>query len=69
LLVVVEQLIVQLPEKERTVVRGHYIEGVQFDELAGRLSLTKGRVSQLHAQAILRLRGWLDGAPKVDRKL
>jgi RNA polymerase sigma factor FliA len=65
----IRHLIAQLPDKERAVVQGHYLDDKQFDALAQQLALTKGRISQLHAQAVLRLRGWLDGGPKLDRKL
>jgi len=45
-----------LPAQERTVVRSHYLQGVPFDEVAGMLHLTKGRISQIHKQALLHLR-------------
>jgi RNA polymerase sigma factor FliA len=45
-----------LPTQERTVVRSHYLQGVPFDEIAGMLHLTKGRISQVHKQALLHLR-------------
>jgi RNA polymerase sigma factor for flagellar operon FliA len=45
-----------LPPQERTVVRSHYLQDMQFDEIAAMLQLTKGRISQIHKQALLRLR-------------
>lgn len=45
-----------LPQHERTVIRSHYLQGVPFDEVAVTLQLTKGRVSQIHKQALLHLR-------------
>jgi RNA polymerase sigma factor FliA len=45
-----------LPEREREVIRSHYFQQQAFTEIAQRLALTKGRVSQLHSQAIARLR-------------
>lgn len=45
-----------LPEKERMVLDGHYRKGLQFQEVATLLQVTKGRVSQLHGQALQRLR-------------
>lgn len=45
-----------LPERDRTVVRLHYLEGVPFEQIARLLGLSKGRVSQLHKQALGLLR-------------
>lgn len=50
------QLVEQLPEQERVVVRSHYLQEMRFDEIAQMLHLTKGRISQIHKQALLRLR-------------
>jgi RNA polymerase sigma factor FliA len=65
----VKHLLTRLPEKERVVIHGHYVEGVDFEVVAARLGLTKGRVSQLHTRALLRIREWLSGKPKLDEKL
>jgi RNA polymerase sigma factor for flagellar operon FliA len=65
----VEKLMARLPENERLVIRGHYIEHLEFQRLAQRMSITKGRVSQIHARALLRLRGWLEERPSLDCKL
>jgi RNA polymerase sigma factor for flagellar operon FliA len=45
-----------LPAQERTVVRGHYLQAQPFDDIAAMLHLTKGRISQIHKQALLHLR-------------
>ena len=45
-----------LPEHERTVVRSHYLQDLPFERIAATLQLTKGRISQLHRQALVRLR-------------
>ncbi|MBC5785110.1 sigma-70 family RNA polymerase sigma factor [Ramlibacter sp. USB13] len=45
-----------LPAQEKTVVRSHYLQGIPFDRVAESLSLTKGRISQIHKQALLHLR-------------
>ncbi len=47
----------RLPERERWVIREHYEHGVRFAQIAAILGITRGRVSQLHASAIGRLRG------------
>jgi RNA polymerase sigma factor for flagellar operon FliA len=45
-----------LAPQERTVVRNHYLQEMPFDEIAASLRLTKGRISQIHKQALLHLR-------------
>ena len=44
-----------LPERERQILDYHYRQGVKFQEIARLMGLTKGRISQLHAQALKRL--------------
>jgi len=46
----------ELPEREQFVVRRHYVDGVSFAELALSLRLTRGRISQIHARALRRIR-------------
>jgi RNA polymerase sigma factor FliA len=48
-----------LPAQERTVIRSHYLQEVPFEEIAATLQLTRGRISQVHRRALLRLRGVL----------
>jgi RNA polymerase sigma factor for flagellar operon FliA len=48
-----------LSPQEQAVVKGHYFHQRQFVELAEQLSLTKGRISQIHRQAVERLRAAL----------
>lgn len=45
-----------LAPQERTVIRNHYLQEMPFDEIAASLRLTKGRISQIHKQALLHLR-------------
>jgi len=54
-----EPLLKQLPEKEQQVLALHYSEHLSYREIAFVMDLTAGRISQLHSQAMLRLRGWL----------
>jgi RNA polymerase sigma factor for flagellar operon FliA len=46
----------KLPEKERLIITLHYMNHVPFHEIAAQMGVTKGRVSQLHHQALGRLR-------------
>lgn len=48
--------IARLPDREGVILRQHYENGVSFTHIAQLLGLTKGRVSQLHASGIARLR-------------
>ena len=45
-----------LPEREATVLRQHYLNGVRFAHIAELLGLSRGRVSQLHGAGIDRIR-------------
>ena len=46
----------QLSERERAVVVMHYYHQLAFVDVAKRLGVTKGRISQLHKSALERLR-------------
>jgi RNA polymerase sigma factor for flagellar operon FliA len=49
----------RLPERERLVVALYYYEGMTFKEIGKILTISESRVYQLHTQAVLRLRGYL----------
>jgi RNA polymerase sigma factor FliA len=51
------QAVDALPPVDRMVIRSHYLQNVPFEEIARSLQVSKGRVSQVHKQALLRLRG------------
>lgn len=50
----------RLPDRERTVVSLYYHEGLTFKEIGGALTVSESRAYQLHAQAVTRLRGYLE---------
>jgi len=56
---VVADAIEQLPDKERLVVSLYYNDELTMKEIGAILDLTESRVSQIHTQAILRLRAKL----------
>jgi RNA polymerase sigma factor for flagellar operon FliA len=56
LLVLIGTVLERLPERERQLIRRHYFEQCEFRVIANELAVTPGRVSQLHAQALLRIR-------------
>lgn len=51
-----EQSLKILPKKEQLVMSLHYQEELAFKDIASVLDLTPGRVSQLHSQAMVRIR-------------
>lgn len=52
----------QLPQRQQLIVRAHYFQYVPFIELAERFGLSKGRISQLHHDALGRLRALMGDA-------
>jgi RNA polymerase sigma factor for flagellar operon FliA len=65
----VRTLVEQLPAREADILRRHYYEQREFQEIAAELGVTKGRVSQLHARALQRVREALNVGPRIDRKV
>lgn len=55
----------KLPARERDLIRRHYFEQCEFRVIALELAVSPGRVSQLHAQALLRIRELLCGSEKT----
>ena len=55
----VASAIEQLPEKERLVISLYYLDELTMKETGKVLNVTESRVSQIHSQAILRLRAKL----------
>jgi RNA polymerase sigma factor FliA len=53
----------KLPDRERLLIRRHYFDHWEFRVIARELTVTPGRVSQLHAQALGHIRLLLDGPP------
>ncbi len=56
---VIENAIYALPEKQRLVLSLYYYEELNLREIGGILNVTESRVSQLHTQAIVRLKSRL----------
>ncbi len=52
----VERLLAALPAKQHAVICGHYQQQMTFDEIATRLQLSRGRIAQLHKEALASLR-------------
>jgi RNA polymerase sigma factor for flagellar operon FliA len=58
----VRKAIEALPEKERELVKKHYWEGKNLLEAGAELGISKSWASRLHAQAVDRLRRFIDDA-------
>lgn len=72
------QAVESLPPQERTVISLYYFEGLTLKDIKNVLEVSESRVSQIHAQAVIRLRsklralqldmGYRDGDPTVKQK-
>lgn len=61
-------LLEKLTQREREVMQMHYFDAMGFEEIAENLRLTRGRISQIHAQGILRLRTLIVNDQPTDVK-
>jgi len=52
--------------QQRTVIRYHYLQDHSFEEVAALMGVTRGRVSQIHRQALATLRAELGKDPSCD---
>jgi len=59
-------MVEDLPAREAMIIKYHYYQQLPFVEIAELLGVTKGRVSQLHKQAVARLRKQLQSAGGWD---
>ncbi|PHV12864.1 sigma-70 family RNA polymerase sigma factor [Chitinimonas sp. BJB300] len=50
------EMIECLPERHAQVIRYHYLQQLDFSEIAKLLGISKGRISQLHQAALAKLR-------------
>ena len=46
----------RLSERDQTIIRQHYFNGLTFEQIGSLLGVTRARVSQLHRAAIDNLR-------------
>jgi len=66
---ILAQAIMQLGERERTVLSLYYYEGLTLAEIGEILGVTESRVCQIHTKAVLQLRARLSdrsGSEKTD---
>lgn len=65
----IKRLVDVLPDQARSIVSYHYYQGLSFDEIARILDLSKGRISQVHRQALKLLRELYGGTEALNIKL
>ena len=63
---VLRGLVDRLGERQKTVIRYHYLQEIPFDEIARFMNITRGRVSQLHREGLSRLRELLGKDARCD---
>jgi RNA polymerase sigma factor for flagellar operon FliA len=59
-------LLAALPAREQQVIRYHYLQSIPFHEIADMIGVTKGRVSQIHRNALDLLRKKMAHTPSCD---
>ena len=52
----------KLSERERAILTLHYFQHIPFVDIASQMQVTKGRISQIHRQAIEAMRGHMQAA-------
>jgi RNA polymerase sigma factor for flagellar operon FliA len=62
----IKEAVRALPPNQRHVITSHYLHHMAFEEVATGMSLTRGRVSQLHKQGLAGLRTLLEKSNDMD---
>lgn len=55
----VQEALKELPENERMVMALYYYEDLNLKEIGRVLNVTESRISQIHSQAVVRLKMWI----------
>ena len=63
----IEQAVSMLDEREKRIIQYHYYHQMSFESLSDLYGLSKGRISQLHKQALHKIRTWLQSSDVVDK--
>jgi RNA polymerase sigma factor FliA len=61
-----ELAVAKLDERDRHIIQYHYYHHISFESLADLYGVSKGRISQLHKQALLRVRTTLQQDDMLD---
>lgn len=65
----VRALLDLLPKREKSVIRYHYYHGLGVEQIGDILGVSKGRVSQIHRQALRSLRELCARATEINLRL
>jgi RNA polymerase sigma factor FliA len=63
---ILKSCLAKLGPDQRLVIQQHYLQDVSFHDIGVSLGVTKGRVSQLHQQALKQLHHQLKGHSGID---
>lgn len=62
----IREIVARLTPQQQQVIRSHYLQEIPFEEIARSMGLTRGRISQVHKQALLKLRELLAHDSRCD---
>jgi RNA polymerase sigma factor FliA len=62
----IKAALANLPQNQRHVISAHYLQHLAFDDIAAGMRLTRGRVSQIHKEALGNLRARLQDQGEID---
>jgi len=62
----IRALVENLPQRERIVIKYHYLNQIPFNVIAENLGISKGRVSQIHCHALQSLREAIKAINECD---
>lgn len=65
----VRRLVELLPEQQKKIVKYFYFYGYRVEKIAEEMHLTKGRVSQIHKQALQSLRNFHKECEELNRSI
>ena len=65
----IKRIVDVLPDQARNVICYHYYQGLSFEEIAKVLDLSKGRISQIHRQALKLLKEIYSGSEDLNVRL
>jgi len=58
---IIKKIVISLPPKERFVISFYYYEDLTMNQISQAMGITESRVSQIHTQALLRMKARLSG--------
>lgn len=62
----VKAALAEIGANQRRVIELHYLQHVPFADVASRMALTRGRISQIHKEALHNLRARLTKTDAID---